>query len=112
MADKIIVIIAEWPLADDAQLLRVVHLVVSDGNVGPTIPSGAWPRLMPVAFAAAYCGEASISAFRRKVGVLYPLPVTPKGSRKKWLRDDLDKTIQKMLTETQSLPAFDAASVL
>ncbi len=78
----------------------------------PIFPPGAWPRLMPAAIAAAYCGEESVEAFRRKIGLLYPQPVTSKGSRQKWLRDDLDNAILKLAGKAKSLPAFDAASVL
>ena len=78
----------------------------------PTFPPGAWPRLMPAPMAAAYCGEESVEAFRRKVGTMYPQPVISEGSRQKWLRDDLDTAILTLAGKAQSLTAFDAASVL
>jgi hypothetical protein len=70
------------------------------------IPEGAWPRRMPAAMAAGYCGEASVDDFLSRVGTEYPRPRVDEGSRKLWLRDDLDRAI---LPETRP---FDAAEVL
>ncbi len=88
----------------------------------PMFPPGAWPRLMSAAMAAAYCGETSAEAFRRNVGIGYPLPVHNKGSRQRWLREDLDAAIDRIAGRVPSQPtsgeqgmastAFDAASVL
>lgn len=78
----------------------------------PVYPPEAWPRLMPAALAAAYCGEPSVEGFRRRVGVLYPRPVTPKGSRQRWLRDDLDRAILVLAGSNKASTDFDAASVL
>lgn len=78
----------------------------------PVFPPGAWPRLMPAPMAAAYCGEESVKAFRRKVGTMYPVPVVSEGSRQKWLRDDLDAAILMLAGKVESSTAFDAASVL
>jgi hypothetical protein len=78
----------------------------------PLYPPEAWPRLMPAALAAGYCGEGSVESFRRKVGVLYPRPVTPKGSRQRWLREDLDKAILALAGNPEDMTTFDAASVL
>jgi hypothetical protein len=71
---------------------------------------GAWPRLMRAATAAAYVDEASVEAFRRKVGTLYPLPVCGRGMRQKWDREELDRAIAAM--RGAPIPVLDAASVL
>lgn len=71
---------------------------------------GTWPRLMRAATAAAYVDEESVEAFRRKVGVVYPGPVTARGCRQRWLRDDLDRAIERMAGRPST--SFDAANVL
>jgi hypothetical protein len=57
------------------------------------IPAGCWPRRMGAELAAAYCGEATVDAFIKRVGREYPLPRVSDGRRKLWLRDDLDQAI-------------------
>lgn len=57
------------------------------------IPSGAWPRRMAADMAAGYCGETSVEAFLKRVGIEYPQPRVWEGRRRLWLRDDLDKAI-------------------
>jgi hypothetical protein len=57
------------------------------------IPSGSWPRRMPVELAAGYCGEPTVEAFMKRVGREYPHPRVNDGRRKLWLRDDLDQAI-------------------
>jgi len=74
----------------------------------PTAPVGAWPRFMRAATAAAYVDEVSVQSFRRKVGSVYPLPVTRKGSRPKWDRLELDAVNPR--AEMPNI--IDAASVL
>jgi hypothetical protein len=60
--------------------------------------------------AAAYLDEPSVEAFRRKVGSIYPTPVTGRRSRQKWDKLQLD---QAVATLTGHMPsALDAASVL
>ena len=76
----------------------------------PFPPTGCWPRLMRAETAAAYCDEVSVAAFRRKVGSLYPPPVTRKGSRQRWDRLELDAVGASHLSEAQII--IDAASVL
>lgn len=71
---------------------------------------GSWPRLMRASTAAAYVDEESVEAFRRKVGTVYPAPLTAEGCRQRWLRDDLDRAIELMAGRPSS--SFDAASVL
>ncbi len=71
---------------------------------------GSWPRFMRAETAAAYCDEVSVAAFRRKVGSVYPLPVTRKGSRQKWDRMELDLAGAAARTEEPTI--IDAASVL
>jgi hypothetical protein len=57
------------------------------------IPAGSWPRRMPAAIAAGYCGEPTVEAFLKRVGSEYPQPRVKEGRRKLWLRDDLDRAI-------------------
>lgn len=57
------------------------------------IPSGSWPRRMPAALAAGYCGETTVEAFLSRVGKEYPWPRVKEGRRQLWLIDDLDKAI-------------------
>lgn len=48
---------------------------------------------MDARLAAAYCGEANIDAFLRRVGTEYPQPRLSEGRRRLWLKDDLDAAI-------------------
>lgn len=73
-------------------------------------PTNLWPRFMRAETAARYCDEISVVAFRRKVGTVYPLPLTRKGSRQKWDRLELDAVGAVHLNEAQNI--IDAASVL
>lgn len=73
------------------------------------IPAGSWPRRMPAAFAAGYCGEPSVEAFLGRVGSEYPQPRVNDGRRKLWLRDDLDRAIGATSAE---LDIVDAAEVM
>lgn len=57
------------------------------------IPPGSWPRRMPAAFAAGYCGESTVEAFLQRVGKEYPQPRVADGRRRLWLIDDLDRAI-------------------
>lgn len=57
------------------------------------IPAGSWPRRMPAAVAAGYCGEPTVEAFLKRVGTEYPRPRVKEGRRQLWLRDDLDRAI-------------------
>src|SRR3954464_9714675 len=57
------------------------------------IPAGSWPRRMPAAIAAGYCGELTVEAFLKRVGTEYPQPRVKEGRRQLWLRDDLDRAI-------------------
>lgn len=57
------------------------------------IPVGSWPRRMCAELAAAYCGEASVDAFIKRVGNEYPKPRVSEGRRRLWLKDDLDQAI-------------------
>ncbi len=65
---------------------------------------------MQAEMAAAYCGEVSVFAFRRKVGSVYPLPVTRKGCRQTWDRLELDAAGASPQSEAPII--IDAASVL
>jgi hypothetical protein len=57
------------------------------------IPAGSWPRRMPAAIAAGYCGAPTVEAFLKRVGTEYPRPRIKEGSHQLWLRDDLDRAI-------------------
>lgn len=70
------------------------------------IPNAAWPRRMNAAMSAAYCGEPSIEAFEKRIGVEYPAPRVNDGRRRLWLRDDLDLAIGAMEVD----PEFRDAS--
>ena len=59
----------------------------------PIVMVGCWPRRMSAELAAAYCGEATASAFLKRVGSEYPQPRVRDGRRQLWLRDDLDHAI-------------------
>lgn len=48
---------------------------------------------MSAELAAAYCGEATVEDFLRRVGSEYPRPRIDEGGRRLWLRDDLDRAI-------------------
>ena len=81
----------------------------------PVFPPGAWPRAMTAPVAAAYRGEDSVEAFRRKVGSAYPRPsIDREGSRQKWLREDLDAALLMLAGRPSASDGtpFDAASVL
>jgi hypothetical protein len=73
-----------------------------------------WPRLMTATTAAAYCDEASVDAFRRGIGKIWPRPrkmprprkIMGKGER--WLREDLDQSIDVLTMRGVK----DAADVL
>lgn len=52
---------------------------------------GQWPREMRAPTAAAYMDEVSTEAFLRKVGSVYPRPISGKGERRKWDREELDR---------------------
>ena len=60
--------------------------------------------------AAAYLDERSVEAFRRAVGKLYPLPVLIDGKGERWLKEDLDKAIERITSRLSTVR--DAADVL
>jgi hypothetical protein len=59
----------------------------------PLVLVGCWPRRMSAELAAVYCGEATTSAFLKRVGMDYPKPRISDGRRRLWLKDDLDQAI-------------------
>jgi hypothetical protein len=67
-----------------------------------------WPRLMPATVAAAYVGEASTNAFRRGVGKIWPRPKKIRHKGERWLREELDEAIDRLMMNTVE----DAADVL
>ena len=64
--------------------------------------------MMTAATAAAYCDEASVDAFRRAVGKIWPLPKKILGKGERWLREDLDQAIDRVVGPGMR----DAADVL
>ena len=61
---------------------------------------GQWPRLMRAETAAAYVDEVSAEAFRRRVGTVYPRPITISGRGQVWPREDLDQAIARLAGRT------------
>ena len=73
-------------------------------------PGATWPRLMRAATAAADMDETSVESFLRAVGSAYPQPVTVSGKGKRWLREDLDRSIDRLTGRAANVQ--DAADVL
>ena len=73
-------------------------------------PGETWPRIMRAATAAAYVDETSVQSFLRSVGSVYPKPVTVPGKGKRWLREDLDRSIDRLTG--QAAYVQDAADIL
>ena len=73
-------------------------------------PGQTWPRIMRAKTAAAYVDETSVQSFLRSVGSVYPNPITVPGKGKRWLRDDLDRSIDRLTG--QAAYVQDAADVL
>lgn len=69
----------------------------------PLIPQGSWPRLMRADTAAAYCDEKSVEAFLRAVGSLYPEPIRVSGKGDRWLKDALDRAIDRLSSSAGTL---------
>lgn len=79
----------------------------------PHTPPGCWPRLMTAAVAAAYVGEVSVVAFRRRVGAVWPRPINAAWGHQRWDREDLDAAVAILKRQPgATMPHFDAASVL
>jgi hypothetical protein len=76
----------------------------------PYIPAGAWPVLMTTETAAAYMGERSVQAFRRRIGKLYPKPRIVNGRGPIWLKEDLDGVV--LLLRGMDKGREDAESLL
>jgi hypothetical protein len=60
--------------------------------------------------AAAYLDERSVEAFRRAVGTLWPRPILINGKGERWLKDDLDTTIENLTGRKEHVG--DASDVL
>ena len=65
---------------------------------------------MRASTAAAYVDERSVDAFRRAVGTLWPEPLQISGKGERWLKDDLDTTIEKLTGRREYV--LDASDVL
>jgi hypothetical protein len=76
-----------------SRLFHQLELIPIAMSRSATIPAGSWPRRMPAAIAAGYCGEQTVEAFLKRVGKEYPQPRVKEGRRQLWLRDDLDRAI-------------------
>jgi hypothetical protein len=50
------------------------HVSSRSDAASAIIPAGSWPRRMPAAIAAGYCGERTAEAFLKRVGSEYPQP--------------------------------------
>ena len=73
-------------------------------------PGETWPRLMRAQTAAAYVDEPSVESFLRATGSTYPHPVNVSGKGKRWLREDLDRSIDRLTGRSANIQ--DAADVL
>ena len=73
-------------------------------------PGETWPRLMRAKTAAAYVDEATVESFLKSVGSTYPHPVNISGKGKRWLREDLDRSIDRLTGRAASIQ--DAGDVL
>jgi len=64
----------------------------------PRAPAMApdWPALMRSAMAAAYCDEESIESFLRRVGTVYPMPISISGRGRVWTKTALDQAITRL----------------
>lgn len=71
---------------------------------------GSWPRLMRAETAARYVDEKSVEAFRRGVGTIYPTAIRVPGKGDRWLKDDLDASIEKLTRRPNHVR--DASAVL
>lgn len=67
----------------------------------------AWPAVMTASMAAAYCGEKSVEAFRRRVEQYYPKPTRVSGRGDLWLKEDLDVAIRRMLGDADPISAAE-----
>lgn len=76
----------------------------------PHIPGETRPRFMRATTAAAYLDEVSVESFRRRVGSVYPKPVNVRGRGELWLRENLDKSIDRLSARINRIT--DAAEVL
>lgn len=68
------------------------------------------PVLMRAEQAAAYLGEKSVRAFRRRVGTVYSSPIRVPGRGDVWAREDLDRDVVRLKGRVEEIR--DAADVL
>ena len=71
---------------------------------------GSWPRLLRAEQAAAFLGEKSVRAFRRRVGKIYSLPTRVPGRGDVWDREDLEQDAARLMGNVETIQ--DAADVL
>ena len=65
-----------------------------------------WPLMMNSRVAALYVGERSVRSFRRRVGLIYPLPIRVEGRGDIWLKTRMDEFADRLAK------VLDAADVL
>jgi hypothetical protein len=53
--------------------------------------------------AARYVDEKSVEAFRRGVGTIYPRPRKIAGKGYRWLKDDLDRAIDRLASPAENI---------
>lgn len=63
---------------------------------------------MTADIAAAYCAEKSVGAFRKRVPRYYPRPTHVPGRGQLWLKEDLDRALQKMVGDGEPVDAAEA----
>ena len=68
-----------------------------------------WPRLMRAETASAYVDEKDVRSFLRRVGTTYPRGRPVRGRGTVWLKDELDRAIDSLVSER---PALDLADDL
>lgn len=80
------------------------------GGFSPRVGEHQWPRLMRAETAARYVDDVSVRSFLRSVGTIYPRPITIPGKGRRWLRDELDRSIEQLTCK--SIRTVDAADLL
>lgn len=82
----------------------------SSASSPSSAPSTLVPALMRAEQAAAFLGEKSVRAFRRRVGKIYSSPIKVPGRGEVWAREDLDRDVARLRGHVEAIR--DAADVL
>lgn len=80
------------------------HRLVGKPLASP-LTSGPWPRLMRAETAASYVDEKSVESFRNGVGKLYPQPHNISGKGQRWLKEEIDLAIERIITGRTENPS-------